>query len=145
MSVTDGKEITFRIDKYNKTALLTDKDTLVQIILNALLMIPGNLPSQPLKGVNLFQYLYRSIEPEEMATIIHSDLIHTVGGEIGTAISNLTVDIIDLDGRGPVFLLIIHLSLPDDSDENLALAVQKVDEMVKFNYSFLTDAIKNMR
>lgn len=144
MSSTQGKEITFRINKYHQTALLNDRDTLVQLILNALLMVPGNLPSQPNKGVDIFQYVYKKIETDVMSERVLTDLKNTVGEDVGTYISNLTVNLINMGGTGMTFLIIVHLLTPSGDEEALALAVQKVDEVVKFNYSFLTDAIKTM-
>lgn len=144
MNSVQGQEITFRINKYKQTALLNDKESLIQLILNALLMVPGNLPSQPKKGVDIFQYLYKRIETDVMSDKVLTDLRYTIGEDIGSYISNLTVDLIDMGGDGPTFLIIIHLLTTSGDDEAIALAVQKVNETVKFNYSFLTDAIKNM-
>lgn len=143
MSLVRGQEITFRINKYKETALLNDKDSLVQIILNALLMVPGNLPSQPLKGVNIFQYMYHRMESDAMSDIILTDLQNTVGDSIGMAINNLTVDVLETED-GPLFFIILHV-LAGDEEESVALAVQKVNEIVRFNYSFLTDAVKTMK
>ena len=53
-----AREITFKIDKYKKPVLLNTKESLAQTIINALLMVPGNLPGNPLVGVNVMQYLY---------------------------------------------------------------------------------------
>lgn len=144
MSSVKGQEITFRINKYKQTALLNDRDSLVQLILNALLMVPGNMPSQPKKGVDIFQYLYKKIDSDSMSDRVLVDLKYTVGEDVGSSISNLTVDLIEMGGDGPVFLIIIHLLTTSGDDEALALAVQKVNETVKFNYRFLTDAVKNM-
>ena len=144
MSSVKGQEITFRINKYKQTALLNDKESLIQLILNALLMVPGNLPSQPKKGVDIFQYLYQRIETDVMSDKVLNDLRYTIGEDVGSFISNLTVDIVDIGGDGPAFLIIIHLLSSSGEDEAIALAVQKVNETVKFNYSFLTDAIKTM-
>ena len=143
MGSVKGQEITYGINKYKQTALLNDKDSLVQIILNALLMVPGNLPSQPKKGVDIFQYLYKSIDSDAMSDKVLTDLQYTVGDDIDASIDNLTVDVIDM-GEGPMFLLIVHLTA-DSGEENIALAIQKVNEKVKFNYSFLTDAVRNMK
>lgn len=143
MSIVQGQEITYNINKYKETALLSDKESLVQIILNALLMKKGNLPSQPKKGVDIFQYIYRKLDSDAMSDAVLTDLQYTVGEDIGSAIDNLTVDMTDLDGQGPIFLLIIHLTV-GKTEESLALAVRKVNEIVKFNYSFLTEAVKNM-
>lgn len=139
----NGKEITFAIDKYQQTKLLNDKDSLIQIILNALLMVPGNLPSQPKKGVNLFQYSYSTGDSDAISDSILTDLQFTVGDEIGSAINNLTVDVLNTE-QGAMFLLILYLSVEKEENESVALVVQKINEKVRFNYSFLTEAIKNM-
>lgn len=145
LSSVKGQEITFQFNKYQKTTLLSDKESLVQIILNALLMVPGNLPSQPLKGVDIFQYLYHPMESDEMSDKVMADLQYTIGEDLGSSIGNLTVDSMDTED-GTLFLLIIHLiSDSEENEEALALAIQKVDQSVHFNYSFLTDAIKNMK
>lgn len=139
----NGKEITFAIDKYQQTKLLNDKDSLIQIILNALLMVPGNLPSQPKKGVNLFQYSYSTGDSDAISDSILTDLKFTVGDEIGSAINNLTMDVLNTE-QGAMFLLILYLSVEKEENESVALVVQKINEKVRFNYSFLTEAIKNM-
>lgn len=139
----NGKEITFTIDKYQQTKLLNDKDSLIQIILNALLMVPGNLPSQPKKGVNLFQYSYSTGDSDAISDSILTDLQFTVGDEIGSSINNLTVDVLNTE-QGAMFLLILYLSVEKEENESVALVVQKINEKVRFNYSFLTEAIKNM-
>lgn len=146
MSSVKGKEISFQVNKYGQPALLNDKDSLVQIILNALLMVPGNLPSQPKKGVNIFQYLYTTHEPDELSDLIFTDLKYTVGDNIGNSIGNLTVDILNNE-QGSLFLLVIHLIADDENKEgeNVAIAVQKVNEVVRYNYSFLSDTIKKMK
>lgn len=143
MSVVQGQELTFRINKYKETALLNDKDSLVQIILNALLMVPGNLPSQPLKGVDIFQYMYHRMDSDALSDTVLTDLKNTVGDSVGMAINNLTVDTLETE-EGTLFLLVLHVQVGNE-DVNIALAVQKVNEVVKFNYSFLTDAVKNMK
>ena len=43
-----------------------------------------------------------------------------------------------------MFLLILYLSVEKEENESVALVVQKINEKVRFNYSFLTEAIKNM-
>ena len=139
----NGKEITFTIDKYQQTKLLNDKDSLIQIILNALLMVPGNLPSQPKKGVNLFQYSYSTGDSDAISDSILTDLQFTVGDEIGSSINNLTVDVLNTE-QGAMFLLILYLSVEKEENESVALVVQKINEKVRFNYSFLTESIKNM-
>lgn len=142
MASVQGREITFDIDKYQKTALLNDKDSLIQIILHALLMVPGNLPSQPKKGVNLFQYMYYSGDSDMMSDVILEDLKSTIGSSLASSINSLTVDSTETE-EGAMFLLIFHLTI-DGKDDGVALVVQKVNEKVRFNYNFLTEAIRNM-
>jgi hypothetical protein len=137
-TILDGKEVTFEFNKYKNPALLSKKESLVQIILNGLLMIPGNCPSQPLKGCDIFQYLYKH-EDEGRSTEILQNLKFTCGDEVGSLIKNLTVQTIELDGA-PTMLLIIAIEVDSEADA-VALLIQKVNEKVTFNYSFCKEEL----
>lgn len=53
-----GKEVGFGQDNFSKPKILNEKDTISTIILNLLLMKPGNMPSLPHLGINIKKYLY---------------------------------------------------------------------------------------
>lgn len=53
-----GKEVGFGQDNFSKPKILNEKDSISTIILNLLLMKPGNMPSLPHLGINIKKYLY---------------------------------------------------------------------------------------
>lgn len=53
-----GKEVGFGQDNFSKPKILNEKDSISTVILNLLLMKPGNMPSLPHLGINIKNYLY---------------------------------------------------------------------------------------
>lgn len=53
-----GREVGFGQDNFSKPKILNEKDSISTIILNLLLMKPGNMPSLPHLGINIKKYLY---------------------------------------------------------------------------------------
>lgn len=94
-----GKEVGFGKDNFSKPRMLSNKDTICNLILNLLLMKPGNLPTQPELGIDIKSYLYKDedqIDVNELRNkiynqcqeflpyIISNDIkfyINTVGGK----------------------------------------------------------------
>lgn len=51
-------------DNFQKSTIFTETDSLINYILNILLMRPGNLPSMPELGVNIGQYIQPNMQKE---------------------------------------------------------------------------------
>ena len=64
------RDVGLRKDDFQKSLIFNETDSIINYILNILLMRPGNIPSMPELGVNIGQY----IQPN-MKNTLDSDLI----------------------------------------------------------------------
>lgn len=130
-----NREITFTQDIYNKPKLLGEKDTLVQTILQALFLVPGNLPSMPDVGVNIEQYLYKSVDIIDESKIA-SDIEYSCGRMLGeTQLSDVKFTTMETP-EGPVFILSLNVTVSEEENK-LLIGVQKRNEVVSFNHKFV--------
>ena len=64
-------------DNFQKSTIFNETDSLVNYILNILLMRPGNMPSMPELGVNIGQYIQpnmqKELDPEFIKGLISSN------------------------------------------------------------------------
>ena len=104
-------EVTFSFNKYKKPELLNLRKSVAEIIYNALIMVPGNIPSMPEAGCNIRQYFYQE-DSAVSGDKIKFDLINTCGYLPGGAtITNVDCSTqTDTDGV-TVFLLIIKIAV----------------------------------
>ena len=58
------RDIGLRKDDFQKSLIFNETDSLINYILNILLMRPGNLPSMPEIGVNIGQYITPNMKNE---------------------------------------------------------------------------------
>lgn len=137
-----AREITFKIDKYKKPVLLNTKESLAQTIINALLMVPGNLPGNPLVGVNVMQYLYRKIDDVDSNKIME-DLRFAIGETLGdTVLDDVSIASVR-DPEGDILVVTIRLRMPDTrEDDSLVVLLKKKDDRVHFNYKFMSEVLK---
>lgn len=54
-----GREVDFGTDDFNRPKVLSLKESYCRLLLNILVLKPGNLPSLPHIGINIKQYLYK--------------------------------------------------------------------------------------
>ena len=138
------REATFNIDKYKKPVLLSEKESLVQLILNALFMVPGNLPSHPNAGVNILKYLYKPMS-DSMSAEIESSLRATCGTSLAdTILKSVLTEIVETE-YGPTMILLIRLNIDteDDTEESktLSVIIQQRESRVHLNYEFMNDKL----
>lgn len=71
------RDIGLRKDDFQKSLIFNETDSLINYILNILLMRPGNLPSMPEIGVNIGQYITpnmkNEIDPDFLKGLIASN------------------------------------------------------------------------
>lgn len=53
------RELKFGKDSFSKQIMLTQAETVAQMLVNLFLMKPGQLPSLPHIGINIRQYMYK--------------------------------------------------------------------------------------
>ena len=134
-------EVTFSFNKYKKPELLNLRKSVAEIIYNALIMVPGNIPSMPEAGCNIRQYFYQE-DSAVSGDKIKFDLINTCGYLPGGAtITNVDCSTqTDTDGV-TVFLLIIKISFPsEDGDTALGIILKedsKQNDKINFNFDYV--------
>ena len=132
-----GKGVTFNFNKYGKPEMLDLRESIAQSIVNALFMVPGNLPSLPHIGVNIRQYLYRA-DTEYVSAEIEGSLKAACGSIIhGVVINSVDFSVHKAPDGQSVFLIMIRLVFPSTSSESvLGVTVAHKKEMVKFNFAY---------
>lgn len=135
------REVTFGINKYKKAVMLNTKETIAQTVINALLMVPGNLISNPLVGVNVMQYLYHKLEDIDTNKIMN-DLQFAIGDTLGDNVLS-DISVVSLrDPNGDAMVVTVRLRMPDTrEDDSLVVLLKKKDSRVHFNYKFMSDVL----
>ena len=135
------REVTFGINKYKKAVMLNTKETITQTVINALLMVPGNLISNPLVGVNIMQYLYHKLEDIDTNKIMN-DLQFAIGDTLGDNVLS-DISVVSLrDPNGDAMVVTVRLRMPDTrEDDSLVVLLKKKDSRVHFNYKFMSDVL----
>ena len=129
-------EIDFGLDNFGKQKLLSQSETIAQLILNILLMRPGQMPSMPHIGIDIRKYLYKfeeDIDSEALKREINyqcSILIPYLD------LSGLKLMVVDYHGEG-VLMIIIPISITG-SEETLLIGFKKdnANGEIVFNYQF---------
>lgn len=135
------REITYGVDRQGKPALLADKESKAQQLINAIFMVPGNLPNLPI-GLNIMDYLFR-----EAAEIDSREITDVLTTALGTTfmsknIKSLEAQVVNIRSN-PTLLLLAHLNVDVDDEQNLlGLVVTGQNDTVRFNYEFLSEGIQ---
>ena len=131
-------EVSFSFNKYKQPELLDLRQSVANIICNALFMVPGNIPSMPTKGVNIQQYFYKE-ESYLSSDKIRSDLEDCCGKSIcGATIGNVDFSTQQTTTGDTIFVLIIVVSFDAGEKEMLGIAMKQTkDSYVKFNFDYI--------
>lgn len=102
------KEVGYGVDDFNRPKVLSQSESLKQIVMNVLTCKPGNLPSLPEIGVDINKYVqYSVIEDLDipgLQTLIQSQLATVLSGD---EVGDVVVFTPELDGKK-----IIVISIP---------------------------------
>ena len=131
------KDVTFLFDKYGDPELLELKESIAQQIINALFMVPGNLPSLPHIGVNIKQYLYRT-DTSYVSAEIEQKLKDACGVVIcGVVINSVDFSVQTTSNGQAVFLIMVRIAFPNTKDDTiLGVSVVQTKDIVKFNFAY---------
>lgn len=135
------KEVGFGLDNFSKPKVLSRKDSIVQILKNILFLKPGQLPSLPFVGIDIMRYVIPTIDDGDLQLI--GDRIVEQCTMLAPHIdfSGVIVKSITYEER-PVVLIIVPISV-DDESESLLMGVSKdTNGRVLFNYEFDDSFIK---
>lgn len=136
----EKREIDFSIDKYKKPSYLSKRDSVAQIIQNALFMKKGNLPSHPDRGVDIEQYLNKLSDSVDELQIL-ADLKHTCGENlVGDEIRSLTLNNVKIQDR-EYTLIMLNLTI-DNTDDLLAISIQKEkNSVLRYQCNFISEDV----
>lgn len=135
-----GREINFKTDKYNNPVYLSKRDSIAQIIQNALFMKSGNIPSHPDRYVDIEQYLNKPTDSIDELQILEN-LKRTCGESlVGNELRSLTFQTVNYKGK-ECALIIISLSI-DNNDDLMAISIQKEkNSVIRYQYNFINEDI----
>ena len=138
--VMQGREIDFTTDKYNKPSYLSKRDSVAQVISNALFLKRGNLPGHPDRGVDIEQYLSKPLDGVNELQLL-ADLKATCGDNlIGGDIESLSFRGVTYKGK-EYALLIIQLKI-DNTDDLLAISIHKSKKnIIRYQYNFINEDV----
>ena len=119
--------------------MLDLKETVAQQIINALFMVPGNLPSLPHIGVNIKQYLYKA-DTDLSSVEIEQSLKAACGLIINGVIINSVDFSVQTTSKGQaVFLVMVRITFPNNEESILGVSVVQSNDHVKFNFAYAGD------
>lgn len=108
-----GGELGFGLDGFQKQQVYDSNNSIARVLLNLLLMKPGNLPSLPHIGIDINKYLYvleDDIDPDQLKNDIYnqcSELIpYLILGEVKVFVANY-------NGQG---VLLINIPIQDTTN-----------------------------
>lgn len=128
-------EIAFGVDSFGKPKVLSDRDTLAQLIINILYLRPGQLPSMPMIGIDIYNYITPSVGEEGLNDL--STHITTQCSALAPYIelTGTFVKLMTYQGR-PILLIIIPISYNGTQETLLVGARKDTNGRVIFNYEF---------
>jgi hypothetical protein len=129
-------EVSLELNDFQEQKYLDINHSVAQVILNILLMRPGNMPGLPHIGVNIKEYLYKledTIDPEELKAKIMAQCVELMPGLITNNIDIFFTN--DQNGRP---MLIISVGLNDLSQNNLINFgfIKNNDGSINYLYEF---------
>ena len=125
-------------DDFQKSTIYNKYQSLVNYILNILLMKPGNLPTMPNIGVDITKYIKNNmseiLDPEQIR-----GLIATNCKELLPFIDDSRIFVANVDNVNDKNYLIISIPLIEDADDEKTITAYYAfsgDELNKLHFSF---------
>ena len=135
-----GREIAFTTDKYNNPVYLSKRESLAQIILNALFLKPGNIPSHPERGVDITKVLNKTSDSINELQLLET-LKNTCGKDlVSDEIESLSIQMVQYDNKD-IALLLLKLKI-DNTDDLMAISIQREkDSVIRYQYNFISEDV----
>ena len=129
-------EISMSLNEFQEQKYLDINNSIAQVILNILLLKPGNLPGLPHIGVNIKSYLHRvdtEWDPEDLKALIMAQCSELISGLITN-----NIDIFYTSDNNNRPILIVSVGLNDLSNNNLINFgfMKNSDGSVSYLYDF---------
>lgn len=132
-----GREVDFGLNNFGKQNILSQSESMAQLIINLLLMKPGQMPSMPHMGINIKKWLYEF--EDDLNTLILQREIEEQCSIMVPYINteNMVVTFMKRLPE-PVLLIIIPFDIMEDG-KDLVIGFKKSTNnlgKVTFNYEF---------
>lgn len=128
-------------DNFQKSKIFNETDSLINYILNILLMRPGNMPSMPEIGVNIGQYIQPSMQKRLDTEFIKGLIVSNCEAILPYLVSEeLIVSIVRDSFDRDVLLIKIPLVVESDSrvEKDVYYAFYR-NELNELEFNFLVD------
>lgn len=128
-------------DNFQKSTIFNETDSLVNYILNILLMRPGNMPSMPEIGVNIGQYIQPNMQKELDSELIKGLIVNNCEDLLPYLTADEIVVTITRDGYGRDVLIIKLPILLDEGskvEQDIYYAFYR-NELNELEFNFLID------
>lgn len=135
------RDIGFDKDNFQKSRIFNETDSLINYILNILLMRPGNMPSMPEIGVNIGQYIQPSMQKRLDTEFIKGLIVSNCEAILPYLVSEeLIVSIVRDSFDRDVLLIKIPLVVESDSrvEKDVYYAFYR-NELNELEFNFLVD------
>lgn len=129
-------------DDFQKSKIFNQETSLVNYILNILLMKPGNLPSQPNIGVDINKYVQNNMETLDTETL--KGLITSNCEDLIPYITNddIFVSVVDDDSGKGILIIKIPITVSSKNEKESQVDVYYAfyrDELNSLRFNFLVD------
>lgn len=139
--MTLPRDIGLGKDNFQKSKIYNETDSLVNYILNILLMKPGNMPSMPEIGVNIGQYIQPNMQQELDPELIKGLIVSNCDELLPYLSSDELVVTITRDTYGRDVLLIkipIVMDAGSKNEQDVYYAFYR-NELNNLEFNFLID------
>lgn len=139
--LTLPRDIGLGKDHFQKSKIFNETDSLVNYILNILLMRPGNLPSMPELGVNIGQYIQPNMQKELNTEFIKGLIVSNCEDLLPyLSADEIIVAIIRDDYERDVLIIKLPLIMDESSkvEQDIYYAFYR-NELNELEFNFLVD------
>ena len=139
--MTLPRDIGLGKDNFQKSKIFNETDSLVNYILNILLMKPGNMPSMPELGVNIGQYIQPNMQQELDAEFIKGLIVSNCEDLLPYLTADELIVAIMQDGYGRDVLIIkipLIVNEASRSEQDIYYAFYR-NELNELEFNFLID------
>lgn len=131
-------------DHFQKSKIFNETDSLVNYILNILLMRPGNIPSMPELGVNIGQYIQPNMQKELNTEFIKGLIVSNCEDLLPYLSADEIIVTIAQDDYGRDVLIIKLPLVMDESskvEQDIYYAFYR-NELNELEFNFLVDDVR---
>ena len=128
-------ELNFGLDNFGKQAMMTQAQTIAQMIVNLCLLRPGQLPSLPHIGINIRQYMYRFEEDIDVSVIKDQISKQCVDILPYIDVSNMQMILFPYKNESILYLFIpLSVEVADNTAISIGFKKSNTNKEITFNY-----------